>query len=263
MAGIRRGGGAVAAAVVLMGLVGGGGLVQAEPLTVAAAPSLKAAFQEIVPMFEGEYGTTVRVIYGPSLTVRRQIERGAAIDVFLPAAVEELEILHTKGLTLNGGPRIYAQNSLVLVMSATSPALAVSLREVWPNRTTRIALGNPRVSSLGKIAARALAHFDPVFTNRAGVLYGDDGEAVANLVRAGRAEVGILYRVDAINNGQVRIIDETLDGTFTPVQFGAAVVWTCRKTSLTVAEEFVEFMASPRIRKLLLKYGFDPVSLKG
>src|SRR5689334_8201193 len=83
-----------------------------------AAHSLKPAFQEIVPMFEKEYGAKVSVVYGPSHTLRRQIEKGAEIDVFLPEAVEEVERLHKKGLTLNGGPRIYAQTSLVLVMSS-------------------------------------------------------------------------------------------------------------------------------------------------
>ena len=54
-----------------------------------------------------------------------------------------------------------------------------------------------------------------------------------NLVHTGRADVGIVYRVDAIHNsGQVRIIDETPAGTYTRVQFGQAVVWTCRKDSL-------------------------------
>ena len=73
--------------------------------------------------------------------------------------------------------------------------------------------------------------------------------------------MGIVYRVDAINSGQVSIIDETPAGTDTPVQFGHAVVWTCRKASLTVAEEFLNFIMSPRIRKLLHKYGFiDSVS---
>ena len=80
-----------------------------------------------------------------------------------------------------------------------------------------------------------------------------------NLVHTGRADVGIVYRVDAIHNsGQVRIIDETPAGTYTRVQFGQAVVWTCRKDSLDVVQEFRDFMMSPRIQKLMLKYGLIP-----
>jgi molybdate transport system substrate-binding protein len=84
-----------------------------------------------------------------------------------------------------------------------------------------------------------------------------------NLVHTGLADVGIVYRVDAINSGPVRIIDEAPAGTHMPVQFGEAVVWTCRNASLPVAEEFLDFMMSPRIQKLLLKYGFESTALNG
>src|SRR5438105_1994966 len=140
MPGIRTFGLVTAFVGGLAGIAAAGEPVRAEPLTVAAAPSLRAAFQEIVPMFEKEYGATVHVMYGPSQTLRRQIEKGAPIDVFLPEAAEEVETLQKKGLTLNGGPRIYAQTSLVLIMSTASLATLISFRDVLPDRTTRIAL---------------------------------------------------------------------------------------------------------------------------
>lgn len=245
----------------LAGIAAAGEPVRAETLTVAAAPSLRAAFQEIVPMFEKEYGATVHVMYGPSQTFRQQIEKGAPIDVFLPEAVEEVETLQKKGLTLNGGPRIYAQTSLVLVKSADSRAIAVSFHDVLANRAISIAVADSRTSALGEITARALAKLDPGYRNRLHLLYAQHSEDIVNLVRAGKADVGIVYRVDAINSGQVRIIDETPAGTDTPVQFGHAVVSSCREASLSVAEEFFNFIMSPRIRKLLHKYGFvDSVS---
>ena len=263
MAGIRTFGIAMAVVFGLGSIVTTGEPVLAETLTVGAAPSLKAAFREILPMFEREYDATVHVVYGPSQTLRRAIEKGDPIDVFLPAAVEEVEKLHEKGLTLNGAPRIYAQTSLVLVMSTASRAIAVSLRDALPNRATRIALSDPQTSSLGAITAKALTKLDPAYKNRFNLLYAQHNEDLMNLVHTGKADVGIVYRVDAINNGQVRIIDEAPAGTHTPIRFGEAVVWTCRQASLTVAKEFVDFIASPRIQKLLLKYGFDSVSLNG
>jgi molybdate transport system substrate-binding protein len=236
---------------------------QAESLTIGAAHSLKGAFEEIVPMFEGEYGAMIRVVYGPSQTLRRQIEKGAPIDVFLSAA-EEIEKLQKKGLTLNGGLRVYAQTSLVLVMSATSHAIQVSFHDVLPNRATRIALGDPKTTALGDITARGLRKLDPAYRDHFRLLHAQHNEEIVSLVNTGGADVGIIYRVDAIHNGrQVRIIDETPGGTYTPVQFGQAVVWTCRDEARNVAEEFFDFIASPRIQKLLLKYGFDPVPSNG
>lgn len=253
----------IALAGGIVGAIGAQEGVRAEALTVAATPSLRAAFQEIVPMFESEYGAQVKVVYGPSQTLRGQIEKGAPIDVFLPESAEEVFKLQRKGLTINGGPRTYAQTSLVLVMSAASPAMAVSFRDVLPNQATRVALADPKASALGAITARALTKLDPAYKDRFNLLYAQHSEGIVNLIHTGEADVGIVYRVDAINNGQVRIIDETPAGRHAPVQFGQAVVWTCRKESLNVAEEFFDFIMSPRIQKLLLKYGFDSAPSNG
>jgi molybdate transport system substrate-binding protein len=230
-------------------------------LSIAAGLTLKPAFEEIVPMFEREYGATVNVLYGPSQELRRQIENGVPIDVFLPSAAEEIRKLQKKGLTLNGGLRVYAQTSLVLVTSATSQATAVSFHDVLSERGTRVALGDPKSSALGEITATSLVKRDPGYKHRFNVIYAKHSDDVVNLVETGKADVGIVYRADAINNGRVWIVDETPTGTYQAVEFGQAVVWTCRESSRAVAEEFFDFISSPRIQKLLLKYGFDPVSV--
>ena len=254
----------IAAIAGLATIVGTCEPVQAEPLTVGAPPTLRPAFSEILPMFEREYGgAVIKIVYTPSKTLLRQIEKGAPIDVFLSGAVEEVEKLQRKGLTLNGGPRIYAQTSLVLVMATASQATSVSFRDVLPNRGVRIALVDPKTSALGEITARELTKLDPAYKNHFHLLNAEHSDDVVNLVGTGKAELGIVYRVDAINSGQVRIIDEAPAGRYTPVQFGQAIVWTCRNVSLPIAEEFFNFIMSPRVQKLLLKYGFDSVPSNG
>lgn len=257
MTGMRILGMAIALVGSTLGVVATGEPVRAEALTIGAAPSLRAALQEIVPMFEKEYDAAVKVLYGPSQTFRQQIEKGAPIDVFLPAAVGEVERLQHKGLTLNGGPRIYAQTSLVLVMAANSHVMPISFREALPNKTIRMALGDPKTSSLGEITAHALAKLDPAYKSRFKLVHAAHAEDIVNLIHTGKADVGIIYRVDAINDSHVRIIDENPAGMHISVRFGEAVVSTCREASLEVAEEFFDFIMSPRIQKLLVKYGFD------
>jgi molybdate transport system substrate-binding protein len=102
-----------------------------------------------------------------------------------------------------------------------------------------------------------------IFISRSHLLHAHHSDDIVNLVHTGEADVGVVYRVDAINSGQVRIIDEAPAGTHTPVQFGEAVVWTCRDASLSVAEKFFDLIMSPRIQKLLLKYGFDSLPSNG
>jgi molybdate transport system substrate-binding protein len=102
-----------------------------------------------------------------------------------------------------------------------------------------------------------------IFISRSHLLHAQHSDDILNLVHTGEADVGVVYCVDAINSGQVRIIDEAPAGTYTPVQFGQAVGWTRRNESLSAAEEFFDFIRSPRIQKLLLKYGFDSVPSNG
>lgn len=251
----------IAAIAGLAAVVGAWRPAQAESLTVGAPPSLRPAFSEILPMFEREYGGTVNLLYTPSKTLLRQIEKGAPIDVFLSAGGEEAEYLQKKGLTLNGRPRIYAQTSLVLVMSSDSPASMLSFHDTLPNRTLRIALGDPKTSSLGEVTARALTKFYPTYKSRPNIVYAPHSEDIVNLIRAGKADVGLVYRVDLINNGEVRISDEAPFGTYVPIQFRQAVVWTCRASLRSLADQFSDFLMTPRIQKLLAKYGFDSAPL--
>ena len=245
---------AIAGVAAILGI---GDPALAESLTVGAPPSLRPALSEILPMFEREYGAAVQIAYTPSKTLLRQIEKGAPIDVFLSAGVEEVEYLHKKGLILNGRPRIYAQTSLVLVMSSDSQGTLVSLRDALPNRTVRIALGDPQTSSLGDVTARALTKLYPTYKNRPNILYAPHSEDIMNLIRTGKADLGLVYRVDSINSGHVRISDEDPIGAHLPIQFGQAVVSTCRPSLRTAAERFSDFLMTPRIQKLMVKYGFD------
>src|SRR4029079_6023838 len=126
--------------------------------------SLRAPFQEILRMFEKEYGVPVEVRYGPSHTLRRQIEQGAPIDVFLSESLQEVETLHQKGLTLLGGPRQCAQTSMVGVMSSASAATSVSFGDASFPRNWRVALVDPKASSVGGIFVKAVQTNDPLDT---------------------------------------------------------------------------------------------------
>lgn len=231
--------------------------IQAEPLTVGAPPSLRAAFDQILPIFEGEYGAAVNIVYTPSKTLLHQIEKGTPIDVFVSAGVQEVEYLHKKRLTLND-TRIFAQTPLVLVMSSDSPAARVSFRDALANHTTRIALGDPQTSYLGEVTARALAKLYPTHKNRSHILYAPHSDDILALIHAGKADVGVVYRANLINTGYVRISDDSPMGTDMPILFAQAVVSTCQASLCSVAEQFSDFLMTPRIEMLLVKYGFDP-----
>ena len=246
------------AAFVWLAAVGIGEPIQAESLTVGAPHTLRAAFEEIVPIFEREYGVAFNILYRPSKTLLHQIEKGALIDVFLFAGIEEAEYLSKKRLTLNGYPRLFAQTSLVLVLSADSSAMLLSLPQVLSSHTTRIALGDPETSYLGEFTAREMIKRYPTYKRYSHLIYASHSEEILNLIRTGKADVGLVYRANLINTGYVRISDEAPVGPAVSIQFGQAVVSNCRTAVRAIAEQFSDFLMTPRVQSLLVKYGFDP-----
>jgi len=227
-----------------------------QTLTVAAANSLKDALRAILPIFEKEQGNVeVRVVWGPSQTLRAQIQQGAPIDVFLPSSLEEIDVLEQKGLTLPGTKHVYAETALVLITQAALPTKVSSLPDLARPEARRIALGNPKTSSVGKFAAEALKNTGLNESLKSRYVYGDHSGAVLDLVAAGEAEVGLVYRTDAIRNKKIQILTELASETHKPILYGLATVWTSKNPSL--AKRFYEFIVSPAIQDILKSYGFD------
>ncbi len=229
---------------------------QSDTLTIAAATSLKDALRKILPLFEAQHGElTVRVIYGPSQTLRRQIEEGAPVDVFLPSLFEEIDQLERKGLVIQGTTRVYASTSLVLITGTTLPAPIGSIQDLHTVPVRRIAIGDPKTSSVGKLAIQFIkyAKLEPQLKSKH--VYGEHSRAVLDLVAKGEAEVGVVYRTDALTDQRVRILDTAPADSHTPVRYGVAAVWTARNVSGT--GDFIEFLLSPPIQTQLTQYGFD------
>lgn len=225
-------------------------------LTIAAANSLKDALRAILPVFEKEQGNVeIRVVWGPSQTLRDQIQQGAPIDVFLPSSIEEIEALEKKGLTLPGTKHVYAETALVLITQAAVPAQVSSLADLARTDVRRIALGNPKTSSVGKFAAEALKNTRVDDNLKSRYVFGDHSGAVVDLVAAGEAEVGLVYRTDAIRNKKIHILSELPADTHAPILYGLGTVWTSKHPSL--AKRFHEFIISPSIQDILKSYGFD------
>ena len=246
---------------MLIGITGVVPSAQAQPetLTIAAANSLKDALRKVLPRFEAEHpAINVRVIYGPSQSLRKQIEEGAPVDVFLPSLFEEIDQLEAKGLIIQGTKRAFAATSLVLITGTALPAPISTIQDLQTIPIRRIAVGDPKTSSVGKVAAQFLKYSKLEPKLKSQYVLGEHSRAVLDLVAKGEAEIGVVYRTDAISNPGVRILDTAPVGSHTPVRYGVAAAWTAQ--NITGAGDFIEFLLSPAIQTQLQEFGFDRVS---
>ena len=234
---------------------------QPETLTIGAANSVKDVLRKVLPQFESKHPEVkLRVIYGASQSLRKQIEEGAPVDVYLPSLVEEIDQLEKKGLIIQGTKRVYAGTSLVVITGKVLPAPVSSIQELRTIPVRHIAVGDPKTSSVGKVAAQFLkfAKLEPKLKSQ--YVYGEHSRAVLDLVAKGEAEIGVVYRSDAVADDQVRILDTAPPDSHTPIQYGVAAVWTAR--NISGAGDFIEFLLSDTVQSQLKQYGFDPVNSK-
>lgn len=246
---------------VLVGIIGTMPSAHAQPdtLTIAAANSLKDALRKVLPRFEAEHpGINVRVIYGPSQSLRKQIEEGAPVDVFLPSLFDEIDQLETKGLIIQGTKRAFAGTSLVLITGSALPAPVGTIHDLHTVPVRRIAIGDPKTSSVGKVAVQFLKHSKLESVLKSQYIFGEHSRAVLELVAKGEAEVGVVYRTDAVFHDDVRILDTAPAESHTPVQYGVAAVWTAK--NISGAGDFIEFLLTPKTQTLFQEYGFDRVT---
>ena len=250
----------IASAILAEGWNSHSAQAQPETLTIVAANSLRDAFRKILPLYEAQYPeTNLRIIYGPSQTLRTQIEQGAPVDIFLPSLVEEIDQLQQKGLIVEGTKRIYAGTSLVLITGATVPAAVTTIQDLHTIPVRRIAVGDPKTSSVGKVAAQFLKSSQLESKLKPHLVFGEHSRAMLDLVANGEAEIGIVYRTDAALSKKVRIVDTTPVESHSPVHYGVALPWTAK--NISGAGDFVQFLLTPPTQTLLQQYGFDRVSV--
>src|SRR5271170_3814880 len=113
-------------------------------LTVSAAISLKDALDEAKQLYITENpSVTIATNYGASGTLQLQIEQGAPVDVFLPAAPKQMDALDAKGLLLEGTRKDLLRNEIVLIVPKDSSLEISSFQDPTHANVKQVALGEP------------------------------------------------------------------------------------------------------------------------
>ena len=147
---------------------------------------------------------------------------------------------------------------MVLIAGTELPAPVASVQDLRTTLIRYIAIGDPKTSSVGKVAAQFLKYSKLDSQLKAQFVYGEHSRAVLDLVAKGEADIGIVYRTDAIANRKIRIFDTAPEGSHTPIRYGVAAVWTAK--NISGAGDFINFLATPQVQALLQEHGFDRIT---
>lgn len=218
-------------------------------LSVYAAASLGGAFDRIAEEFQADNEglDILPVVYDGSSTLATQIVEGAPADVF--ASADEKNLAKVDGADLvMGSPRVFATNTLVIVVPAGNPGEVESLADLSdPTRT--VILCAPEVpcgSASQKLFANAGVAASPVSLEQ-------NVTAVLTKVAAGEADAGLVYRTDVAGRDDVEAI---LPEGAADVVNRYPIAALSDASNPAAADAFVRFVLSPRGQEILAEFGF-------
>lgn len=233
------------------------GTSESVEILVAAAASLKNAYEEeLIPMFEEKNpGVTVSGTYDSSGKLQTQIEEGLEADVFMSAAVKQMNALDEEGLIASDTIVNLLENEIVLIVPSDGGEGFETFEDI--EKAQSIALGDPASVPAGQYAKEALTSLGLWEEIQDRVSLGSNVTEVLNQVAASSAEAGVVYATDAASMAdQVRVVAKAPEGSLKePVIYPVAVV----KNTLHGAEAkaFVDFLGSEEAMEVFQAYGFS------
>ncbi|CUO20939.1 molybdate ABC transporter substrate-binding protein [Eubacterium sp. am_0171] len=224
-------------------------------LLVAAAASLEYSYEdELIPMFEEENpNITVEGTYDSSGKLQTQIEEGIEADVFMSAAMKQMNALVDEDLVDKDSVVKLLENKIVLIASADS---VLDLQEFTDiTKAGSIAIGDPASVPVGQYSQEALTSLGIWDEVSAKASLGTNVTEVLNWVAEGSAEAGIVYATDAATTDKVKVVAEAPEGSLAEKAIYPVGVVSA-SAQKEAAEKFVDFLQSDKAIAVFEKYGF-------
>jgi molybdate transport system substrate-binding protein len=167
-------------------------------ITVFAAASLTAAFEQLGTQFEADHaGTSVKFNFAASSELATQINEGAPADVFASADEKNEQKVVDAG-NASGDPVVFAHNELEIAVENGNPKHVTDLASL-ANPGLLVVLCASEVPC-GKYADHALQQADVTVRPKS---RGESVKATLSLVESGEADAAIVYVTDVKASGQV------------------------------------------------------------
>jgi molybdate transport system substrate-binding protein len=230
---------------------------KAQELTVFAAASLTDAMKDVSQLWVEAGHQRLRMSFGSSSTLARQVEQGAPANLFASADEKWMDYLAGKSLIAADTRKDLLGNELVLVVPADKPRhvtidVGFDLASLLgPNG--RLAVGDPGHVPVGIYAEQALKKlgiWDSVSPRLART---DDVRSGLLLVERGEAPAGIVYATDASVSKGVMVAGTFPESSHDPISYPFAVT---KLGDTTEARYLLAFLAGPQARAVFVKRGF-------
>lgn len=229
--------------------------VQSAVLTVSAAGVYRDILAEIDKIYKQDNpNNTITYNIAGSGFLRKQIEQGAPVDIYIPGVAKEMDTLQAQGLVVTDTRLNLTKNSIVLITHKDSNLAISSFKDLTKQQIKRVALGSEKVSA-GIYTGEVLKFFDVYERVKTkGVYAEEDIRQVLKQVETKTVDVGITYGTEPKLSNLVKVIAIAPEKSHTPVISPIAVLKKCQHIS--AAQEFINFLDSDKVAPIFEKYGF-------
>lgn len=231
--------------------------VAGDPVIVFAAASLKNALDEAADLFKARTGTELKISYGGSLALARQLENGAPAEIFASADEESMDYAAGKKTIRPDSRFDFLGNRLVVIAEKSSALTGLAFTPEAFARAMgagRIATGETTSVPAGKYAKAALEKLGlwPLVETR--LAMSDNVRNAMTFVSRGEAALGIVYASDAAADPAVRVVAVFPEESHPPIVYPFALTAIAKNSA---AAEFLLFLRSAEARRAFEKQGFS------
>lgn len=231
----------------------------AETANVAAASNMQFALQEIAARYQKDSGHSLRLVFGSSGNLYRQISQGAPFQLFLSADEAYVQQLAAAGKTLDEGVlyglgriALMAPKGSSLTLGGELQGLKAALAE---GQIKKFAIANPEHAPYGRAAEQALQHAGLWDALQGKLVLGENIAQAAQFATSGNAQGGIVAYSLALAPGVAERGEFVLipSAWHQPLRQRMVLL----KGASASAQAFYQYLQQPAARAIMTKYGFD------
>jgi molybdate transport system substrate-binding protein len=229
----------------------------ADELRVAVASNFLLPVKELSREFEKNTANKVVVISASTGKLYAQIKQGAPFDVLLAADSLRPELLEKEGIGIPGSRFTYAIGRLALWSADTTLFLKNDLQVLNQKNFRYLAIANPKTAPYGKAAEQVLrkkGFWDQIQTR---LVRGENISQTFQFLVTGNADIGFIALSQLKRNqGKLKGYSWTVPAEWHDPIRQQALLLKRAKTN-NAAKEFLNFIKSKRVQKIIESYGYS------
>jgi molybdate transport system substrate-binding protein len=229
----------------------------ADALVVFAAASLTDSLQKASDAYTRKSGMPVKLSFASSSALAKQIENGAAADVFVSADQEWMDYVAGKNLIRTASRADLLGNRLVVIAPADSKVVISLgakpgfLEALGPQG--RLATGEPTSVPVGKYARATLTKLGVWNSLESRLARAENVRVALSYVARGEAPLGIVYATDAAVEPKVRVVAVFPEDTHGPITYPAALTSTAQPSAF----DYLRFLQGEEAAAIFERAGFS------